>query len=383
VKYVKKLLYFLNKGKQKNSHNWNSENISTSKSDKSFLENAYKEILGRDIDPGGLNHYRNLLNSGYSRTKVLISLVKSDEFINKVLQENYHIQNLTELRPSSYELVDDISKNNKILVFNAKEQDDFDWLEAMILEHGYYEKPGIWSLNIDIDKRIMAEIMSLFQPDIALEIGCANGTILQCLHELNILCEGVEISQMAINKAFPEIKKNIHKGDLLNLENLGTYNLVFGLDIFEHLNVNKLDNYIDKIAKVLSDDGYLFCNIPAFDEDSIFGTIFPIYIEDWQEDIIQGKNFSKLHVDKYGYPIHGHIIWADTQWWVKQFEKHNFYRQLEIEKVLHEKYDNSMNQISIARKSYYVFSKNPNPKENQVLLDHIRFTKSQIKAISN
>ncbi|MEH2001636.1 MAG: DUF4214 domain-containing protein [Nostoc sp.] len=381
MNYVNKLLYFLNRVRQKNNHNW--KNISTSESDQSFLEHAYKEILGRDIDPGGLNHYTNLLNSAYSRTDVLISLVKSDEFINKVLQENYQIQNLRELRPSSYELVDDISQISKILVFNAKSQDDFDWLEAMILEHGYYEKPGVWSLNIDIDKKIMAEILSLFQPERALEIGCASGTILQCLHELNILCEGVEISQMAINKAFPDIKKNIHRGDLLNLENLGTYNLVFGLDIFEHLNVNKLDDYIAKIAKLLSDDGYLFCNIPAFDEDSIFGLIFPIYIQGWQEDIIQGRNFSKLHVDKDGYPMHGHIIWADTQWWVKQFEKHNFYRQVEIEKVLHEKYDNSMNKISIARKSYYVFSKNHNPKENQAIVDHIRFTKSKIKGFYN
>lgn len=302
MNYINKLFFTLKQVIKNKINNFNGEKF---ESDRAFLEKAY------------------------------------NEFINKILLENYSIQNLRELQPSKYYLVNDISNSNEILVFDAKNSEDFDWLERMILEHGYYEKPGVWSFDIDIDKRMMAEIMSAFKPDLALEIGCANGTILQCLHELGIFCEGVEISQRAINKAFPSIKNNIHKGDLLKLEFTQKYDLVFGLDIFEHLNINKFNNYLDKIYKIykiLRNDSYLFCNIPAFGEDSVFGTIFPIYIQDWQKDTNQGKNFSKLHVDRDGYPMHGHLIWADSQWWVKQFEQYNFYRQVDIEKALHEKY---------------------------------------------
>ncbi|MBE9166036.1 DUF4214 domain-containing protein [Pleurocapsales cyanobacterium LEGE 06147] len=376
MNYINNLFFTLKQViKTKINNNRNHEKF---ESDRSFLKKAYKEILGRDIDVNGLNSYTKLLNSGYSRTDVLISLVKSNEFINKILLENYSIQNLKELQPSKYHLLNDISNTNQILVFDAKNPEDFDWLERMILEHGYYEKPGVWSFDIDIDKRIMAEIMSVFKPDIALEIGCANGAILQCLHELNIFCEGVEISRLAINKAFPQIKNNIYKGDLLELEFTKKYDLVFGLDIFEHLNINKLHDYLAKIYKIMSEGGYLFCNIPAFGEDLVFGTIFPVYIQDWQEDIDRGKNFSKLHVDKDGYPMHGHLIWADSQWWVKQFEQHNFHRQIDIEKALHEKYDTYMNQISIARKSYYVFSKNQNAQKNESIIERINSTKPKI-----
>jgi|GEM_PF-654389 len=340
-------------------------------SNKEFLEEAYREILGRDIDESGLNNYLRLLESGHSRTSVLIDLVKSDEFVNKVLRENNLVQSLRELRPPSYELVEHLSQEDKVLIFHAKSDEDFDWLESMIVEHGYYEKPGVWGFNINLDKRVMAEIVSTFNPERALEIGCANGTILKCLHELNVNCEGVEISQMAISKAFPEIKNNIHKGDILNIQLSGQYDFVFGLDIFEHLNPNKLNNYIAKIEQVLSDGSYLFCNIPVFDTDPIFGTVFPLYIKQWEQDSLQGKIFTQLPVDPDGYPIHGHLIWASSSWWVQQFEQHGFRREVEIEKVLHKKYDDYMEKTAIGRKMYYVFSKNTDKARSRAIVNRI------------
>lgn len=340
-------------------------------SDREFLVDAYRKILGRDVDEDGLKHYIKLLQTGYSRTDVLMTLVQSDEFINKVLKDNIRIQNLRELRPTNYYAVDDLLQPNKALVFAVETPDDFDWLEAMILKHGYYEKPGVWGFRIDKDKKVMAEIMSAFQPKKALEIGCANGTILQCLHEMNIPCEGIEISTMAIDKAFPDIKDNIHHGDLLELELSEKYDLIFGLDIFEHLNPNKLHDYLDRMDRILVDGGYLFGNIPAFGDDPIFGTVFPVYIKEWERDIAQEKPFTMLHVDKDGYPINGHLIWADWHWWVKQFEQYGFQREVEIEKVLHEKYDTYMEKTSIARKSYFVFSKRANKQKIEAIAHYI------------
>jgi len=91
----------------------------------------------------------------------------------------------------------------------------------------------------------------------------------------------------------------------------------------------------------------------------VFGEIFPVYIKDWEEDIKENQLFQTVHTDDYGYPKNGHIIGAGTQWWVKQFEEQGFHRQKKREKTLHNQYDKDMDQISIARKSYYLFSKNP------------------------
>ncbi len=378
MSYLRKSSKFFQKVGQKIKNINNQNSVDLANSDQEFLKNAYREILGRDIDPDGLNYYIKFLQDGHSQTDVLLNLVKSEEFINKVLRENTSIQNLRQLRPSSYHIVDDLFSPNKILVFTAETHGDLDWLESMILEHGYYEKPGVWSFSIDTDKKVMAEIMSAFQPNRALEIGCANGTVMKCLYDMNILCEGIEISTRAINKAFPEIKNNIYKGDILELNLPEKYNLIFGLDVFEHLNPNRIADYINKIYQILIDGGYLFCNIPAFGCDPIFGTVFPVYIKEWEADISQGRYFSQLHVDAQGYPIHGHLIWADYQWWVKQFEQSGFQREVEIEKAFHEKYDDYMNKTSVARKSYFIFSKNADKKENEAIIDIIKSTPSQV-----
>ena len=34
-----------------------------------------------------------------------------------------------------------------------------------ILEHGYYEQPGVWNFTIDTDKRVMAEIVASLSPE--------------------------------------------------------------------------------------------------------------------------------------------------------------------------------------------------------------------------
>jgi 2-polyprenyl-3-methyl-5-hydroxy-6-metoxy-1,4-benzoquinol methylase len=378
MSYLRKSSNFFRKVGQKIKNINNQNSVVLANSDQKFLKNAYREILGRDIDPDGLNYYIKFLQDGHSQTDVLLNLVKSEEFINKVLRENTSIQNLQQLRPSSYHVVADLFLPNKVLVFTAETDGDLDWLESMILEHGYYEKPGVWSFSIDTDKKVMAEIMSDFQPNRALEIGCANGTVMKCLYDMNILCEGIEISTRAINKAFPEIKNNIYKGDILELNLPEKYNLIFGLDVFEHLNPNRIADYINKIYQILIDGGYLFCNIPAFGCDPIFGTVFPVYIKEWEADISQGRYFSQLHVDAQGYPIHGHLIWADYQWWVKQFEQSGFQREVEIEKAFHEKYDDYMNKTSVARKSYFIFSKNADKKENEAIIDIIKSTPSQV-----
>jgi len=346
-------------------------------SDRAFLERAYREILGREIDQDGYDYYVRVLGEGHSRTAVLLSLVRSEEFTGR-LTPPPPIKAIRELRPSQYRRDEDVLNRSPVDVFEVRSDADLDWLESMIIENGYYERAGVWNFGIDTDKRVMAEILASFAPKQAIEIGCASGAVLECLRELGFRAEGVEISRMALERAFPGVRDRIHVGDLLAVRLPGGYDLVFGLDIFEHLNPNRLGDYIARVAGLLRDGGYVFANVPAFGEDPVFGTVFPLYLRGWSADAAPGRRFARIPVDEHGYPLHGHLVWADSPWWVARFEAHGLRRQVDIEAALHRKYDRYMDSRSRARKAYYVFSKAGGTARTSAILERVSAAPSQV-----
>jgi SAM-dependent methyltransferase len=201
----------------------------------------------------------------------------------------------------------------------------------------------------------MAEMTATFRPQRTLDFGCANGPLVQAIADLGIDAEGVEISSFALQHAFPGIKHKIHHGDILQLPLPdGSYDVVTGLDIFEHLNPNKIDACIDKIRRILTSDGYIFTNIPAFGQDEVFGLQFEYYMPDWDNQRDGSSYFKAIHVDMHGYPVNGHLIWADTIWWARLFENHGFVRRRDLESSLHSQFDG---RLYHSRKSFYVFQK--------------------------
>jgi SAM-dependent methyltransferase len=281
------------------------------------------------------------------------------------------LPDLRPLRPECYVVRHRLWSGDDFLAFHAREPEDFDWLEAMILRHGYYEHEGIWCLDVDRDKRAMAEIVAAFAPSRALELGCSNGAVLRCLAELGVSAEGVEISRMAIGRAFPEIRDRIHHGDLLTLPLRDGFDIVFGLDVFEHLNPNRLAEYLGRIFALLRPGGFLYACLPAFADDPVFGTVFPVYLRDWFEDVWQGRPFRLLHADGKGYPLNGHLIWAHSEWWVRQFEDRGFRREPEIERAIHERYDPLFDSNGPARRAFYIFSKNAALSARVAVIDRV------------
>ncbi|HYT69517.1 MAG TPA: DUF4214 domain-containing protein [Vicinamibacterales bacterium] len=341
-------------------------------SDSEFVDNAFRDILGRDADQGGLEFYRGVLRQGVRRTAVLLDIMRSEEFRRTLgSAAPASLPNLVVQRPERYRRTTDRVNGSSMLVFNVESPADFDWLENAILQNGYYEEPGVWVLDVDFDKRLVAEMIAAFGPSAALELGCAAGAVLQCLDAIGIEGEGVEISSMAIARAGDRIRQRIHQGDLLALDLPKRYDLLFGLDIFEHLNPNKLDAYIERIATVTTDDALLFCNIPAFGADPVFGTVFPFYVDGWAEDAAAGSALRSIHVDDLGYPIHGHLAWGDAAWWTRQFEKAGFTRDVEIERAFHRKYDAYMEKRSPARRAYFVFGKKESARRRADVLARI------------
>jgi hypothetical protein len=327
-------------------------------SDTDFIDTAFREILGRDADQGGLEFYRGLLRQGVRRNAVFLDIMRSEEFRRTLVPgAQSALPNLVVLRPERYRRTVDRSTGQSILVFQAEGPSDADWLEDAIITHGYYEKPGVWVLEVDFDKRLVAEMLSAFAPAAALELGCAAGAVLECLQDLGVEAEGIDISAMALERASGRVRPRMYQGDILSLDLPKKYDLLFGLDVFEHLNPNKLDAYLARLAAVTSDDAYLYCNIPAFGEDPVFGTVFPFYVDGWKEDAAAGKPFARLHADNQGYPIHGHLTWADAAWWSEQFVKAGLTREVEIERAFHRKYDGYMEKRSPARRAFFGFGK--------------------------
>jgi SAM-dependent methyltransferase len=351
-------------------------------SDEEFLDYIYPKLLGREPDPVGRAHQLKFLRAGNSRAALVLNITEAPEFIFKVVKENIHayieLLPIKDERPARYEILSDRRGQEKTWVFRVAEDGDFDWLERKILENGYYERPGVWSFIIDEDKRMLAEIAAEFEPRSVLDIGCANGAVLKCLQDIGITGEGVEISRMALDKAIPEVRNRVHLGDILDLHLENRYDLVLGLDIFEHLNPRRLAEYVREIFRLTEDGGYLFANIPAYGDDPVFGEIFPVAFREWDEDIAAGRCFRVIPVDSYGYPKNGHLIGASSGWWTALFEGHGFRREPELERALHEKYDAAMDKISPARRATFIFSKSGTPSRTDGIIRKVSSRRREV-----
>lgn len=353
-------------------------------SDSEFVEQCYRRFLHRPPDTPGREESLRVLTQGVSRFDFIQSIVASPEYYNVLVKSIFGeapLPNLQEQRPDKFEDVLVQGSNERIKTFIARQLVDFDWLEAMILDHGYYERPGVWSLAIGTDKRVIAEVISRFAAEKILEIGCATGPVLRVLQEMGCKAEGVEISHMALALAYPQIKKQIHFGDILNLSLRHDYNIIVGMDVFEHLNPNKMQRYLRRCYELLQDGGFLFTNIPAFGNDPIFGEVFPIYLPSWHTGSTGADEaglFSELHVSETGWPLNGHLTWATAAWWQRKFEQAGFQREVRIERALHAVYDPFFDSTALARKSFFVFSKRTSASRTEEIVSCVTREKSQV-----
>lgn len=347
--------------------------------DESFVELCYRRLLGREPDEGGRRASLAALKHGSSRFDLIQGIVTSAEYYTVLTKGIFGIMKLPplqQMRPSHFQTSSFAFSTERAMTFHVQNPADYDWLEKMIVEHGYYEKPGVWSLAIDRDKQVIAEILRHFSPHRCLELGCATGAVLKLLLEAGVEPEGVEISHMALALAYPDIKKKIHFGDLLGLDLKPGYDMIVGMDVFEHLNPNKISEYLDRCFKLLGKGGFLFTNIPAFGSDEIFGEVFPSYLEEWRVDAAADGLFSVLHVDDAGWPINGHLIWATPKWWQSKFERAGFIREIRIEQALHDVYDSFFLASAPARKSFFVLSKDAEVPDTDQIANSIRRKRS-------
>ena len=343
--------------------------------DAAFLEQAYAELLGRPPDPDGRATYLQAMARGaMTRGDVALDLAASAEHREHAARNrgvrvfgSPSLPDLTGERADRYELGVDLL-GRELLAFNVGDPSDFDWLERRIRETGYYDHDGVWTLDIDLDKRVMAELIASLQPGSVLELGCSSGAVLAGLAERGIDVTGVDVSEHARAQALPTVRDRIVLGDLLTLDLPGGHDVVVGLDVFEHLNPNRLPEYLDTLASLVRDGGWCVANIPAFGDDPVFGTVF----DDYLEDPGSPRLFTRVHVDDRGYPLHGHLIWATWHWWVDRFEEAGFERRQNVERAIQERYGDHWQAVSPARRPTFVFRKGDGTDGEDALVASIR-----------
>ncbi len=329
----------------------------TERSDEEFLEHAYTKVLERPPDPVGTDYFLDQFRHGMTREESLRVLAGSDEHVNRVVAAVYPLPDIVGPNPNRYRLAPRSDRDENVLCYMATTDADFDWIAARIAEHGYYDRPGVWGFSITDEKRTMAEVIAGFRPTTVLDLGCANGAVLKCLHDLGIAGEGVELSRSAIRRAFPEVRGAIHHCDVASMPRTKQYDLVSGFDIFEHVTPAQLKEMLASIVEMLTPGGVLLVNVPAFGDDPVFGTVFELYITEWIEAAAEARPFAMLEVDEHGFPLHGHLIWATADWWVHEFESSGLQRDRDAELELHREHDEFLLAAAPFRRALFVFRK--------------------------
>jgi len=339
--------------------------------DDEFIEQSYQRLFQRGADPGGAAYFGGQLADGAPRAQLIDAWAGSDEHVNRVVAEVYPLADLRARHPERFREVPDTSGSSTVPCFVADGDEAFAWIGARIDEHGYYDRPGIWGYSVNADKRVMADVLANFEPAVALDLGCSNGTVMKCLFDLGVKSEGIELSTAAVRQAFPEIRANIHVGSVTEMPGTNLYDLIFGLDIFEHVTPGDLALIIEAIYERLEPGGYLFANIPAYGEDEVFGEVFPLYVEGWSDAAERNEPFPLLPTDEAGFPLHGHLIWASTVWWQQQFERVGFTREAAIERAVHGRYAEYFRGASPSRLAFYVFAKDPDEASVAAIAERI------------
>jgi len=206
------------------------------------------------------------------------------------------------------------------------------------------------------DKRTVAALLALnFGPRRVLEAGCAMGLLVKGLRGLGVDAEGFDFSAWCIKNAPADVRPWIRWGDVLDLKQPDQpYDMVLALDILEHLPPEHVPQAIANLASALAPRGVLYTVVPAYGPNAFGSELYPLQYEEWRRDAGLGIPFRNIPLDDRGRPHLGHLTHATIGWWERAFRRAGLVRLGEVERLLHQRYDE---RLEFSRRSFFVYAK--------------------------
>jgi cyclopropane fatty-acyl-phospholipid synthase-like methyltransferase len=243
---------------------------------------------------------------------------------------------------------------------------DYETLLNNIIRSGYYnntyfqEHIDYREGRVKFDAFYLTALLRIIKPKSVLELGCGRGDVLFLLGlDQKTAVQGIEYSQDILKKIWPKLKGRVECGDVEEIcqdlhKRRQSFDTFCAFDFWEHLLPQRLDEYINALVALAEKDAFFFFTIPAFGEDRVFGEIFPLEMEENRSDFERRVPFTYLNAESIDpvIPAQGHLIWAHSEWWQTQFKRHGLVRAENLEKVLHQYFDEHM---FYARKSFFLF----------------------------
>lgn len=228
------------------------------------------------------------------------------------------------------------------------------------LESGY----AVAYSDLQDFRELACLVKELFDPERALDIGCARGFQVRALREEGIDAWGIDISDYAISTAPEDVAPYLKvSGCQKTGFPDGYFDLVLLMETLEHIPPYDIERSISEARRICK--GWILATIPSIGSNRYgpngvaSGKIPQNYLPLYEEGEIDMAPFEHLILDVQGAPIHGHIIVASFDWWTEMFTRHGLVRRGDLEQRVNE-------EISCAREAvwnFYVLQKIDNPVE--------------------
>jgi len=331
----------------------------------------YRGFLERDPDPAGLHDQIEALQSGKFLEQIVRAFVASQEFRSRILESLVPVTPLPDLRaamPDAYQM--QFVDGSPITVYVAGGDEDIASMCNLIERHRYYDRFGAWTPMIDYDKVVTAAIVRGLGARSCFELGCFTGPVLSLLAETGITVLGTEVSHTAFALAYPNVRDSMLFGDLLSLDIGRRFDVVLCMDALEHVSPLLLDAYIERIASLVDQDGYVYLNSPMWGQDHTFGVFEEPYLEEWR-CVGDASYWRHWPCNDKGWPLHGHLVWASPTWWERKFRDYGLIRDPAIERAIHQELATFFKQ-AVGRRCLFVLRRAGNRRSFATIAAAVR-----------
>ncbi|MGD9617876.1 MAG: class I SAM-dependent methyltransferase [Alphaproteobacteria bacterium] len=342
-----------------------------------MIRALHRAFFDREPDPAWAS---GLPLTGEAVEGAVRMMIASAEFrtrMLKTLAPDIDLPDLTLAMPDRY--TTQPIAGGPLRVYIADTDADIAECERLIETHRYYDRFGVATPVIDLDKQITAAIVTGLGARSCFELGCFTGTVLSLLADRGLRVLGTEASHLAFVFACANIRTAMLYGDLLSLPITERFDAVLCMDVLEHVSPLRLDAYLAKLLSLLAEDGYLYVNSPMFGNDPTFGIVEAPYLAEWRS-VGDASYWRHWPCDERGWPLHGHLIWASPGWWTEKFASHGLIRDPVIETAIHSHLGGFFD-LAVGRRSLFVLRRAANRNDSQTVAAQVVAALSQVPGI--